>query len=49
MNIDIMFSQIWEIIAPFLVLGGLIAFVMAMICMLINMIINAATGRGFKL
>lgn len=49
MNIDLWFTEIWGVIAPFFVLGGAIAFTIAMICMLINMLINASTGRGFKL
>lgn len=49
MNIDLFYTDIMELIAPFLVLGGFIALTIQLIVMLINMIINAATGRGFKL
>ena len=49
MNISEMYSEIMITITPFLTLGGFLAFTLSMITMLINMIIGAATGKGFNI
>lgn len=49
MNVEILYSQIMAEISPLLVLSGMLAFTISIIVMLINMIINAATGKGFTI
>ena len=49
MNIELYYQEIMGTISPVLILCGFIALTISLIVMLINMIINAATGRGFRL
>lgn len=49
MSIDFMYNEIMGIISPILVLSGWLAFTITMIIMLINMVIGAATGKGFNI
>lgn len=49
MNVDLLYQEIMSHIAPIITLSGALAFTIAMIVMLINMIINAATGKGLSI
>ena len=49
MDTVLLYKEIMEVISPYLVLGGKLALTICLIVMLINILINAATGRGFKL
>lgn len=49
MNLDLIYEEIMSYISPILILSGTLAFTIAMIVMLVNMIINAATGKGFTI
>ena len=49
MEVTYMYSEIMETIAPFLVLGGMLGLTISLISMLIQMITNAATGKGFSI
>ncbi len=44
-----LYSDIMELITPYLVNGGAIAFTLAMVEVLVSLLINAATGRGFRM
>lgn len=49
MNIELYYNEIMGIVKDVLILSGMLSLTIALIVMLINMIINAATGRSFKL
>lgn len=49
MDITIYYTEIMNIISPILVLSGMLALTIAIIVMLVNMIIDAFTGRGFRI
>lgn len=49
MDISVIYLDIMECIAPVLILSGFLALTISLIVMLINMIINAATGKGFTI
>lgn len=49
MNVNDMFSLMFSTISPVLTLSGILAFTIRMIVILVNMVINAATGRGFSI
>lgn len=44
-----LFVAIMETIAPVLRVSGWLALTISLIVMLVNMIINAATGKGFTI
>lgn len=43
-----LYKAIMEVCAPMLVTSGALALTIALIVMLINILINAATGKGMK-
>ncbi len=43
------FLLMFDTVKPLLVVSGVLAFTLRMIVVLINMIIDAATGRGFRI
>lgn len=49
MDLTNMYSEIIVTITPFIVLSGFLALTMSLLSMLINMIIGAATGKGFSI
>ncbi len=49
MNIDLLYKEIMSQIAPVLTLSGSLALTIALIVMLVNMLIDAFTGRGFHI
>ncbi len=49
MDISYMYNEIMTTITPFLVLSGFLALTISLIVMLVNMIIGAATGKGFHI
>lgn len=49
MDLSYMYSELMSIIAPFLTLSGMLALTISLIVMLVNMIIGAATGKGFNI
>lgn len=48
MNIELYYTEIINVILPMIKVSGLIALTLALIVMLINILINAATGRGLR-
>lgn len=44
-----MYSDIMELIAPILTLSGFLSLTISLIVTLVTMVINAATGKGFKI
>lgn len=49
MNVNLLYQEIMSYIAPILTLSGALALTISLIIMLINMVINAATGKGFTI
>ncbi len=49
MDIMVLYSDIMALISPILTLSGFLALTIALIVTLVNMIINAATGKGFTI
>lgn len=49
MSITDLYVDIMNTLSPLLVLGGMLSLTIALIVMLINMIINSATGKGFTI
>ncbi len=49
MGITQMYNEIMAIISPVLVLAGFLALTIAIISMLVNMLIDAFTGKGFRI
>ncbi len=43
------FLLMFDTVKPLLVVSGVLAFTIRMIVVLINMVIDAATGRGFRI
>lgn len=48
MNIELYYTEIMSVMIPIIKIAGLLALTMALIVMLINILINAATGRGLR-
>lgn len=48
MDISLYYTDIMNSIIPFITLSGLLALTIALIVMLLNVLINAATGRGLR-
>ncbi len=44
-----MYTDIMSVISPILILSGFLSLTIALVTMLINMIIGAATGKGFNI
>lgn len=49
MDVSLVYSEVLAEISPIIILSGALAFTLAMIVMLINMVISAATGKGFHI
>ncbi len=49
MDITQCFVDIMEVISPILTLSGFLALAIGLIVMLVNMIVGAATGKGFSI
>lgn len=49
MNENILYQEIMSYISPILTLSGALALTISLIVMLVNMVINAATGKGFTI
>lgn len=49
MDINIIYSEFMSVISPVLVLSGMLALTISFIVMLVNMVIGAATGKGFSI
>lgn len=49
MDYTTIFNEMMSVISPVLVTSGMLSLTIAFITMLINMIINAATGKGFTI
>lgn len=49
MNVNALYSEIMSQIAPILTLAGGLSLTIALIVMLVNMVINSATGKGFTI
>lgn len=48
MSVELYYTEIIGAILPIITLSALIAFTIALILMLLNILINAATGRGLR-
>ena len=49
MTINDLFVGVMDVLKPVLMLSGWLAFTLSMISLLINTIINSATGKGFTI
>ena len=49
MDIGVVYSDFMSVITPILILSGMLALTISLIVMLVNMIIGAATGKGFNI
>lgn len=49
MDITVIYTDFMEVISPVLILGGMLALTISLIVMLVNMVIGAATGKGFNI
>lgn len=49
MDITQAFVDIMGVIAPILTLSGMLSLAISLIVMLVNMIVGAATGKGFSI
>lgn len=49
MEITQVYKDFMEVISPILILSGMLSLTISFIVMLVNMIINAATGKGFHI
>lgn len=49
MDLTLIYTEFMEVIAPVLVISGMLALTISFIVMLVNMIIGAATGKGFNI
>ena len=49
MDVTIYFEDMMSIIGPVLILCGMLSLTISVIIMLINMMINAFTGKGIKM
>ena len=49
MDITAIYTDIMSVINPVLILSGMLALTISLIVMLGNMIIGAATGKGFSI
>lgn len=48
MDLTLYFTEIFKCIAPLLTLAGFISLFISLICMLIDILINAFVGKGMK-
>lgn len=49
MDITSLYLDVMELIKSLLIVSGMLAFTIRVIVMLVNMVINAATGKGFNI
>lgn len=49
MDISAIFNDYMSIIKPVLILSGMLSLTISLIVMLVNMIVSAATGKGFSI
>lgn len=49
MDVTQIYTDLFGAIAPILTVSGMLALTISLIVMLVNMIINAATGKGFTI
>lgn len=49
MDVTVMFTSYFDVIAPVLSVAGLLALTISVIVMLINMLIDAFTGKGLHI
>ena len=49
MDITQIYLDIMEVIKPCLIVSGMLSLTIALIVTLVTMVINAATGKGFKI
>ncbi|MBQ8902328.1 MAG: hypothetical protein IJY87_04605 [Bacilli bacterium] len=49
MDITLFYTDIMAVITPIIVLSGFIALTISLIVMLINMLINAFSGKGIRI
>ena len=49
MDISLIYADFMSVISPILVLSGMLALTISFIVMLVNMVIGAATGKGFNI
>ena len=49
MDLTTMYGEIMTIIKPVLVLSGMLSLTVSVITMLVNMVIDAFTGHGFRI
>ena len=47
--LELYYADIMALISPILTLSGFISLTIAIIVMLVNMVIDAFSGRGFKI
>lgn len=48
MDLTIYFVEIFKVIGPMLALAGFVSLFICLICMLIDILINAFVGKGMK-
>lgn len=49
MDITMYYTEIMKLITPILTLSGMLALTISLVVMLVNMIIDAFCGRGFRI
>lgn len=49
MDISAIFVDYMSVINPVLILSGMIALFISLVVMLVNMVVGAATGKGFNI
>lgn len=49
MDIGVIYLDFMEVIKPILILSGMLSLTISLIVMLVNMVIGAATGKGFNI
>lgn len=49
MDLTLYYTDIMGVITPVLVLSGMLALTISVIVMLVNMVIDAFTGKGFRI
>ena len=49
MDVTQIYVDLFGAISPILVVSGMLSLTISLIVMLVNMVINAATGKGFSI
>lgn len=47
--VNLLYADMLEVVKPILILSGMLSFTISVIVMLVNMLINAFTGKGFSI